>query len=138
MAKKKSKSNTRRSFLIYAGLGVASVAGAVGIHRHDVQSKTLHDLSVIGNGTPTVVQVHDPSCPSCRRLKGQTTSALKASPNIQYRIADLTSAEGREMGAKFGVGKVTLLLFDKKGNHVHTVQGVTPAEQLEATFKQYL
>ena len=115
-----------------------AIVGAVGIHQYDVRAKTLHDLSIIGEGEPVVLQVHDPSCRLCRQLKSSTESALESLPHIHYRIADLTTNKGREIGDRYRVGKVTLLLFDKKGEHVHTVQGVTPADQLKATFERFL
>ena len=135
---KNNKQHSRRNLLKFAGVGVLAIVGAVGIHQYDVRAKTLHDLSVIGEGKPVVLQVHDPSCQLCRQLKRSTETALESLPDIQYRIADLTTKKGREIGQRYRVGKVTLLLFDKKGDHVHTVQGVTPTDQLKATFEQYL
>lgn len=114
------------------------MVGAFGIHRHDVRAKTLHDLSVVGQGEPVVVQVHDPSCALCRRLKSSTVAALKDAPHIQYRIANLNDAEGRAMSQEYGVGKVTLLLFNARGTHVYTVQGVTPKEELTQIFNRFL
>ena len=145
MARKKKKaappqkkSLSRRDLLKYGAVGVVAVVGAVGIHQYDVRAKTLHDLSIIGEGQPVVVQVHDPSCRLCRQLKSSTQKALESLPHIQYRIADLTTKKGREVGQKYRAEKVTLLLFDKKGDHVHTVRGVTPVEQLETTFERFL
>jgi len=133
-----SKPRSRRDLFKYAGIGVLAIAGAVGIHQYDVRAKTLHDLSIVGEGQPVVVQVHDPSCQLCRQLKSSTQTALESLPHIQYRIADLTTTKGREIGQQYRVGKVTLLLFDEKGDHVHTVTGVTPADRLKQTFEQYL
>ena len=133
-----SKPRSRRDLFKYAGIGVLAIAGAVGIHQYDVRAKTLHDLSIVGEGEPVVVQVHDPSCQLCRQLKSSTQTALKSLPHIQYRIADLTTNKGREIGQQYRVGKVTLLLFDEKGDHVHTVTGVTPADQLKQTFERFL
>jgi len=146
MAKKKKQhprpkvkeTRSRRDLIKYAGFGVLAIVGAVGIHQYDVRAKTLHDLSIIGEGQPVVLQVHDPSCQLCRQLKSSTETALESLPHIQYRIADLTTKKGREIGQQYSVGKVTLLLFDKRGDHVHTVQGVTPADQLTATFEHFL
>ena len=125
----------RRRLLLRGGLVLAAaVPAALLLHRHDVQARELHDLGVIGDGRPVVVQVHDPSCPSCRRLKGNTETALEDFPDLRYRIADLTETEGRAFGAEHGVGKVTLLLFDGRGRHVDTVSGVTPVETLRERF----
>ena len=128
----------RRKLLGGAVLLGAATFGAVALHRHDVTSRELHDLSVIGDGEPVVVQVHDPSCPTCRKLKGSTSVALESVPALRYRIADLTSDEGRALGEAHGVGKVTLLLFDGRGRRVDTVQGLTPVAELEARFARLL
>jgi len=125
----------RRALTWIGGLGLASL-GAVVLARHDARTRELHDLSVIGDGAPVVVQVHDPSCPMCRRLMGTTRDTLEGMPRIRYRIADLTSADGRTFADGYRVGKVTLLLFDARGRHVDTVQGVTPAETLRRLFEE--
>lgn len=129
---------SRRNLLLLLGATPVAIAGGYQIHQHDVSSRTLHDLSIIGEGTPVVLQVHDPSCQLCRRLKKSTESALETMPDIAYRIADLNEEEGREIAQRYGVGKVTLLLFDGAGKHVHTVQGVTPKDELISRFEQYL
>jgi len=82
--------------------------------------------------------VHDPDCALCRGLKRNTESALQERPNILYRIANLKSSKGRKLASQYGVGKVTLLLFNGDGEHVHTIQGVTPAEQLANSFDRFL
>ena len=41
------------------GVPLVGVAG-VGVHRHDVKKRALHDLSVLGDGSPAIVQIHDP------------------------------------------------------------------------------
>jgi len=82
------------------------------------------------------LQVHDPSCPSCRTLKRTTESVLEQLPEIVYRIADLTTTEGKKISEKYGVGKVTLLLFGPDGKHIGTIQGITPAEELDQSLRQ--
>lgn len=114
------------------------IGGGVLIQQYDNNSRDLHDLTGIGNGQPMVVQVHDPSCALCRRLKTNTLEALDQMEEVQYRIADLNSSKGRAMAQEYGVGKVTLLLFNARGKHVGTVQGVTPVDELLDTFEQRL
>jgi len=104
-------------------VGIA-IAGGAWIHHYDTTNKRLHNLDVIGAGKSVVLQVHDPSCQSCRQLMRSTKTALKALPEIEYRIADLTTTKGSAIGEQYNVGKVTLLLFDSKGTHVRTVEGV--------------
>jgi len=127
----------RRALQWIGGLGLASI-GAVAIARHDARTRELHDLSVIGDGTPVVVQVHDPSCPLCRRLMATTRDTLDDMPSIRYRVADLTSEDGRAFGDAHRAGKVTLLLFDRGGDLVGRVEGVTPADSLRRTFEERL
>ena len=130
---------SRRRLLLRGGLVLAAaVPAALLIHRHDVQARELHDLGAIGGGQPVVVQVHDPSCPSCRELKRNTEAALADFPTVLYRIADLTESSGRAFGEEHGVGKVTLLLFDRRGRHVGTVRGVTGADALRERFAREL
>lgn len=125
----------RRSLLKSAAIigGVLVIGG--GIHAFDTNNKQRHDLSVIGEGKPVVVQVHDPSCPSCRQLMRSTETALETMPQIEYRIADLTSKAGQEMASRFGAEKVTLLLFDDRGDHLGTIRGVQSVEDLKAAFQ---
>ncbi|MBX2823208.1 MAG: thioredoxin family protein [Gammaproteobacteria bacterium] len=127
---------SRRSVLRSAAVVGTALAGGAAIHFYDSRNRELHDLTVIGAGHPVVLQVHDPSCPTCRSLKAKTESALEQLPEIVYRIADLTQPAGKEIAEKYGVGKVTLLLFDHTGKHIATIQGDTPAATLEKTFRE--
>jgi len=81
-----------------------------------------------------VVQIHDPSCQLCRRLMKNTRSALKERDNINFRVADVTTGEGKRFQQKHNVPNVTLLLFNGKGTLVDTVRGVTPVEELSSRF----
>ena len=67
-----------------------------------------------------------------------TKKALGDRDDITYRIADITKTKGRQFQERYGVPHVTLLLFNAKGRHVHTVQGVTPAEELAEHFRRHL
>lgn len=127
-----------RRTVLKSSIGIgALIAGGAWLHRHDTVKRERHDLSVIGAGSPVVLQVHDPSCPSCRALMRSTESALSSQPSITYRIADLTTPEGRAIGQQYGVGKVTLLLFNGGGKHLATLQGVKPVSELTTTFERY-
>ncbi len=123
----------RNAIKLLIATPVAGVTAAA-IHRFDVQNKDLHDLSKIGEGTPTIVQIHDPSCPLCRRLMGNTRTALDGRDNVVYRVADVTTTEGKQFQQQYNVPNVTLLLFNGKGKLVDTVRGVTPVEELATRF----
>lgn len=114
----------------------APVAGvtAAAIHQFDVQTRDLHDLSGLGEGTPLIVQIHDPSCQLCRRLMSNTRAALVGRDDISFRVADVTTGEGKQFQQKHNVPNVTLLLFNGKGKLVDTVRGVTPVEELATRF----
>ncbi|MEM7260108.1 MAG: thioredoxin family protein [Pseudomonadota bacterium] len=129
--------NRRNALKILAGLGVSGI-GITSLHAYDKNQRTLHDLTVIGQGQSVVVQIHDPSCPTCRRLKSAVTTAMKATPDIHFRLADITTAEGKALQNKYGVPHVTLLFFDGNGTHRHTTRGLLSAEQVRNNIDRYL
>lgn len=121
---------------LLAAVPLAGVAG-VSIHRYDQKQRIYHDLSVVGQGTPTIVQIHDPSCRLCRRLQKNTLEALDTVSDIHYRVADITTKEGFEFQSRYNVPHVTLLLFNENGRRVDTIQGVTPVDTLIQRFKRH-
>lgn len=127
----------RRMLGLLLGVPIVGVAG-VGVHQYDVKKRAMHDLSVLGDGKPLIVQIHDPSCRLCRRLMRNTHEALGDSSDIEYRIADITTPKGREFQQQYDVPNVTLLLFNGRGRHVDTIQGVTPVEALTDRFREKL
>lgn len=124
----------RRLFVKSAvALGVFGVAAGA-ISGYDTRKKEQHDLTAIGAGKPVVVQIHDTSCPICRRLKSRTVNVLEKQTQIEYRVADIVTSKGRALQEKYGVEKTTLLLFDAEGEHVDTVFGLQTIEQLQSLF----
>lgn len=135
---KKKLDKNRRKFL-YLGIGaVGAIGGGVAIAGYDKRQKILHDLSVIGDGTPSIVQVHDPACPKCRSLKLRTENIVGKLPDdsVHYRLADITTNEGRELQSKYNSATVTLLMFDGTGRHVDTIQGVQSADTIRAAVER--
>ena len=118
------------------GLGVLGVAAGA-ISAYDNKQRELHDLTLVGSGTPVVVQIHDTTCPICRSLKSVTANVLKDHSQIQFRIADLATSQGQALQQKYGVQKTTLLLFDAKGNLLDTVIGLQTREELEPLFSRH-
>lgn len=96
-----------------------------------------HDLSRLGQGKPTIVQVHDPQCPTCTALQKQARRALKEFEecDLVYLIADINTPEGQAFAVRHGVGNVTLLLFDGAGDLQHTVHGLQTRDQLLPIFR---
>lgn len=98
------------------------------------------DLTQIGNGNPTVVQIHDPQCPQCAALQRETRAALceVGSSDLQYVVANIRSTEGRQLAAAHGVGHVTLLLFDGEGNRRAILAGPNNSAYLTDIFRSHL
>ena len=138
----KKKTLNRRDLLQNVGIGAvgAAVVGGGGwylvstVHAGIVEG----DLSRIGNGIPTVVQIHDPGCPMCRALQREAREALEAfdEDEIQYVVANITQQDGRELASAHGVGHVTLLLFDGSGKRRGVLRGENTAEILEMEFRR--
>ncbi len=131
-------SPSRRNF-VKLGLFVAGGgAVAASLHAYDRRKTLAHDLSAIGSGTPVLVQIHDPGCPTCRRLKGAVSEAMGDLDGVHSRIADITTPDGRTFAAKYGVPKTTLLFFDAKGKHRHTMSGIQTPVQVQQAVRRYL
>ena len=102
-------SKLRRKLIMIPAVAVALGTTAVGISAYESNNRELHDLDVIGQGSPVIVQIHDPGCPTCRRLKKIVDNALKSNDSVLYRLADITSAKGKALQDKHAVPHVCLL-----------------------------
>lgn len=123
--------------------GVIGLAGAAGVWwlADDVlASRAEEDLSRIGNGIPSIVQIHDPSCAMCAALQRETRAALGAFEDdaLTYVVANIRTAEGRRFANQHGASHVTLLLFDGAGRHRRTITGVQSADALQTVFRTHL
>ena len=71
---------TRRDFFEkvgYVTLGAAVVGGGSWFFVEEVRATIREtDLSLIGNGVPAIVQIHDPQCPLCVTLQRESRDAL--------------------------------------------------------------
>lgn len=131
---------TRRDFMGLAkkgaiGLGLVSFTGFFAVKS---VRAALHerDLSRLGDGKPTVVQVHDPNCSICTALQKETRQALSgfAECDFQYLIADIKTDEGSAFASTHAVPHVTLLLFDAEGQLQEILRGMRQSEELETLF----
>lgn len=125
---------------VWGGLGAAALGGGT-VFAMDFRRKLAElDLSVIGQGAPVVVQIHDPQCGLCTELQRQTRKALKSLDDdcLTYRVANIRTEEGASHQAREGLPHVTLALYNEAGDRVHVIEGVTPAEQIAAAFRTYL
>lgn len=129
----------RRHFL--RGLIMALVGfGAVGVGLAAYKQKydETHDLSVIGNGSPVVVQLHDPGCQLCQQLKRNASSAIDdLGQPLLYRIADIKTPEGQALQRRYQEPHVTLLLFDGSGKLRNVINGVQDDEVLLRAFERH-
>lgn len=112
-ASKKAKAKTsasqidhgKRGFLRKAAIVLPVVAVGGYFTFAYLQSAVAEaDLSKVGNGKPSIVQIHDPQCALCKTLQDQTRSVLsrfdenkfeflvanikpKRAPNLQVNMA---------------------------------------------------
>lgn len=143
-APKPRKQRTRRDVinLLTSVVGGAVVLGGGGWYLASEVSASIAegDLSKIGNGIPTIVQVHDPQCQLCLKLQRETRSALSEFDNgdLQYLVANIKQSSGRRFASAHGVGNVTLILFDGDGTKRDVIAGTQTSAFLEHAFRQHL
>ncbi len=138
----RKKPLSRRAFvenLGYYAVGAAILGGGGWYFVGSVSAGIAEqDLSRLGNGIPTVVQIHDPQCPSCLALQREARKAISEleDGSIQYLVANIREEEGRRLASKHGVGHVTLLLFNGRGRQVGVLVGENRSDFLEAEFRR--
>lgn len=126
----------RRAVLVFGLL--ATVVGT-GLAAFKYNYDISHDLSVIGQGTPVIVQIHDPHCSLCNQLRRHAGNAVDSfGDQILYRIADISTVEGRQLQLKHGVPHVTLLLLDGRGEVRRVLTGVKSEATLRHAFDTHL
>jgi hypothetical protein len=139
-----NKPVSRRSILQmapYIAAGVA-VVGGVGAWGTTTVLADLaeQDLSILGTGTPTIVQVHDPSCPICLGLQKETRAALATLDDgaLEYRVASITSDTGIAFANKHNSSHATLLFFDGTGDITQRITGATDRDVLRSAFLNHI
>lgn len=140
----KVENPSRRKWLDYARNGAITLAviGSGGGYLAYSANAKLHeqDLTRIGQGTPTVVQIHDPNCSVCARLQRNTKSALGAFSDgeLEYVVANIKSSKGKAFAERNAVPHITLMLYDGKGELKHILRGPQEVSTLEIEFKKLL
>ncbi|MES0880639.1 thioredoxin family protein [Roseibium sp. SCP14] len=122
-------------------IGAALVGGSGYVFAQNVLSaRHEHDLTRVGNGRPTIVQIHDPQCSLCRALQKETREALAMFEDgeLNYVVANIRTQKGRSFANRYGVQHVTLLLFDEKGELQDVLQGQRGSYQLRDAFRGLL
>lgn len=102
---------------------------------------TVHeqDVSRVGQGVPSIVQIHDPNCSLCNALQKETRKALKAvgPGRLDYIVANIRTDEGIRFAASHGQPHVTLMLMDPAGNPVHILNGPQDRDDLTRIFAEH-
>ena len=119
-------------------LGLGFVALCVAAWWWNARSNQgVYDLSVVGEGVPVIVQVHDHNCHTCVQLQNNVKRAMNgfSEDELLYRIADLNRDEGTIESLKHGVGRTSLVLYDDQGISRGTIQGVQGVDTLRTAFQ---
>ncbi|MBX2809558.1 MAG: thioredoxin family protein [Cellvibrionaceae bacterium] len=143
MAKKIKKSSknkfaNKKSFAGFEGskkITIYAVFFGIFLFLISIYTKTTadnYDISVIGNGMPTLVQIHDPNCQLCRKLKRNLDGVkYKFRDKVHFKIANIQTSKGRSFTERSHVGNVTLLLFNAQGKRVGTLTGVSSKDEIQ-------
>ena len=138
-AKTKSKNSLlafKRRSLVKLGMVIAlSIPAYMTLSAYSKNQDVERDLNVIGKGIPTLIQVHDESCPSCRQLRSSVNAVIDEFPEIQYKIADLNSPEGFKFASRHQVQKITLMYFDAKGKKLDVVSNLQSKDEVRSFIK---
>lgn len=123
--------------LIRGGIALAVLAPLAyfGVKQYERRAAVRLDLSVIGNGRPTVVQVHDFSSVESRQLRENLAAVEREfSPGVQFRIADLATPDGAILARRYNVLRATLLLFGPDGTLRETLVGVQDSATIRSAI----
>ncbi|NKB19301.1 MAG: hypothetical protein GKS01_02045 [Alphaproteobacteria bacterium] len=139
-----NKKTSRRDF--FASLSNVALATAVGggltwyIVDEACATTREHDLTRIGNGVATVVQIHDPQCSVCAALQKEARDAMSNFDDneLQYLVANIRQQKGRALANKHGVQHITLLLLDGEGNRRGVLVGPNKSAYLVAAFRNHV
>ena len=141
---KKKPLMTRRAMLTTLrtlAVAVPLAGGAGYLLVGSVQAKLAEgDLSRVGQGLPTIVQVHDPDCGLCRTLRNQTRRALASydAERFAFLVANRRTQAGGAFAARYVVPNVTLLLFAPDGDLEDVVRGPLSQDALEGVLARHM
>ncbi len=131
---------SRREFLSKAGTiagGVVLVGGIGFWGARTVQASVAErDLTEVGQGIPTIVQVHDPQCEICIALQREVRVAFEDFDQdaLAYRVADIKTDTGLAFAGQYGAVHSTLLFFDERGNLSQRLVGPNNSATLARAF----
>jgi len=132
ITKRRSLKRARNGFIVIALLGIAGYFAVSGY----LNFKEEKDLTKIGNGKPSIVQIHDPNCPVCNELQVEARKALTNfdDDTYNYLVADLRTSEGSVFARKHAQQRITLMLFNGRGQVKQVLRGPRQAEELTNAF----
>lgn len=138
-ARKQRARARRRRRVVFGVAGVVLAFGAVAavFAVMNVQDRRAGDLSLVGNGVPAVVQVHDIACPVCNELRDNVQSIEDefSDDDLVIRVADIATDEGLAFARRHTANRrVTLLFLDGDGNLVDEQVGLRSPEELRVAF----
>jgi hypothetical protein len=126
-----------RRMILRGGLALVVLAplATLGVIQYQRRAADRRDLSVIGNGQPTVVQVYDYGSRPCRQLRSNVSAVEgEFSPHVQFRLADRSTPDGAILATRHNVGQTTLLLFAADGQLRQTLTGVQDVETIRSAI----
>lgn len=122
---------TRRGFLTLTALAIPGVWLIMDRRSREAAA----DISVIGGDKPVIIQVHDPGCPICRRLKRTVESVHpEFDSSLELRVVDITTRAGASFAREHDVGPRTLMLFNRSGNVHRVLEGPRQEDELREVF----
>lgn len=119
------------------GLGAAALGGVGWWVVSGVRAVAYEqDLTRMGQGKPSIVQIHDPQCALCTELQREARQALKCfdDADLLYLVASIRTDEGAAFAASLGLPHVTLVLLDGAGDVQQVLQGVRRRDELKDHF----
>ena len=132
---KAQRAKHRKRIRALRGALIAAAVLAVGggaLFALNMREEKVLDLSVVGTGTPAVVQVHDITCPVCTELRRnvERISGDYSDRELLIRVADVATEEGLAFAAGYTAARrATLLFIDGDGELIDEHSGaLTPAD----------
>lgn len=137
-AEKQARKRTRTRLMIGGFLAVIVLTVGTIVLAQQLQARSFRDLSVVGSGTPAVVQVHDRTCPVCTSLLNTVRQVSREfdDDELHVRVAELHTDVGAAFALRHNAGRVTLLLFDGDGNLVDRQSGDRHPDDLRDSFER--
>ncbi|MBX2870250.1 MAG: thioredoxin family protein [Acidiferrobacterales bacterium] len=138
-SKRRNRRELKKAIWLVVGALVLALGSAAAISAYKKNWAEAHDLSVIGQGIPAIIQVHDPKCPKCKKLMENTKVALRDyDDKFVFKIADITTGAGRSLQRDHDARIISLLIFNGRGELKRRISGVKDPDVLDIEFDDFL